>query len=298
MVRKADHGSIGAKGILALNPALRREKLVLRPSMTKFPGSPDYTLEICGAAYKKLPMFCNRQLIKILEDMGTDPDAIIALQEKAIQSLQYITTNPINAARFLETSMIGLAARVPRLIRSLHSIKLDFMEDSFLRDCVELAALVKLRDLKYRARIPVEQGATLYGTVDETGFLKEREIYVPIRSVDGKRSVMLGRCLVTRSPALHPGDVQMVQAVNVAPSSPLNQLHNCTVSSQHGSRDLLSMLSGGDLDGDLYNIICDPTLWPQEQFEPADYPRLQAKDLGRPVTIHDMTDFFLTFMES
>jgi hypothetical protein len=266
--------------------------------MTKFPGSQDFTLEICGASYKRLPMYFNRQLIKILEDMGTSSAAIIALQEKAIQSLQYITTNPVNAARFLETTMIGLAARVPRLIRSLDSIKLDFLEDSFLRDCVELGALVQLRDLKYRARIPVEQGATLYGTVDETGFLQERDIFVPVRSFEGKRSVMLGRCLVTRSPALHPGDVQMVQAVDVPLDSPLSQLHNCVVFSQHGRRDLPSMLSGGDLDGDLYNVIFDPSLWPKDQFEPADYPRVEAKELGRPVTIQDMTDFFITFMES
>lgn len=52
------------------------------------------------------------------------------------------------------------------------------------------------------------------------------------------------------------------------------------------------MLSGGDLDGDLYNVIIEPTLSTTMQFVPADFPH----DIGRPVNIQDMTDFFLTFM--
>jgi len=52
---------------------------------------------------------------------------------------------------------------------------------------------------------------------------------------------------------MHPGDVQVVNAVNVPEHSPLKQLRNVVVFSQHGARDIPSMLSGGDLDGDLYS---------------------------------------------
>ena len=54
-------------------------------------------------------------------------------------------------------------------------------------------------------------------------------------------------------------------------------------------------LSGGDLDGDTYNVIFDPTLWPTHRYAPADYPRVAAVDIGRTVEIADMTNFFLDF---
>ena len=55
--------------------------------------------------------------------------------------------------------------------------------------------------------------------------------------------------VVTRSPVMHPGDVQIVNAVDVPPHSPLKRLSNVVVFSQHGDRDLPGQLSGGDLDG-------------------------------------------------
>lgn len=160
-------------------------------------GSRDNTLEICGASYKKLPMYLNRQLVKILEDRGVPPSVFLALQNQAVQKLSYITKNPINAARFLDQNRIASGARVSRLIRLLNSIGLSFHHDEFLREVVETAAIIQLRDLKHRARIPIEKGFTLYGTVDETGLLKEGQIYVPTRDSDGTLNVVVGSCLVT-----------------------------------------------------------------------------------------------------
>ena len=110
-------------------------------------------------------MYLNRQLIKILEDMGARPTAFLELQDQAVRKLSFITTHPINAARFLEQKMIGGAARVSRLIRSLNSINLNFYNDKFLRDVVEIAAIMQIRDLKHRARIPIEKGVTLLSLI-------------------------------------------------------------------------------------------------------------------------------------
>lgn len=93
--------------------------------------------------------------------------------------------------------------------------------------------------------------------MDETGILKEGEVFV-ITSTEpgeGKKKVLTGRnIIITRSPALHPGDVQRVTAVDVPQDHPLRKLCNCICFSQKGERDLPSKLSGGDLDGDLYNV--------------------------------------------
>jgi len=265
--------------------------------MVKF-ESKDNNLEICGAAFKPLPCFLNRQFIKIFEDLGVSDEAFLDLQQKAVARLELLTRSPVNAANFLETHRIATAARVPSLIRLLADIGLDFKSDQFLRQIVEIAASIQLRDIKHRGRIPVEKGYTLYGIADETNFLRENQVHVIVRQRNGSKEVLLGPMIVTRAPALHPGDIRVVEAVGVPPGSTNEYLHNCIIFSQQGERDLPSQLSGGDLDGDLYNVILDRTLWPKRISDPADYPRLPAIDIGRNVTPADITNFFLTFMET
>ena len=133
--------------------------------------------------------------------------------------------------------------------------------------------------------------------MDETGFLQEGQVYLPIRNENGHATVQ-GRVVVTRSPALHPGDVQLADAVDVPENSSLRDLHNCVVFSSTGQRDLPSQLSGGDLDGDLYNIIYMTGLFPKVLSDPAEYPIVTPIDIGREVTRSDMTDFFIRFMEN
>lgn len=283
----------GAKGMVSLDTRLEGKSLLLRKSMIKFTGSGASDIEICGSAARPLPMYLNRQLIKILEDLGIHPDIFMGLQNTAVERLRCTTLSPAHAASFLERERVGKAARVPWLIRKLQTTGFDFLEDPFLRGTVELAVLSQLRELKHRSRIFVENGVTLYGIMDETDTLTEGQIYCCTES-----HVITGEVAVTRAPALHPGDIQIAMAVDVPDECPLNALHNCVVFSQRGQRDLPSQLSGGDLDGDLFNIIYDPQLLPPRVVEPADYPRVTARDIGRQVTREDMTDFFIEFMEN
>ena len=147
--------------------------------------------------------------------------------------------------------------------------------------------------------------------MDETGYLQEGQVFViteqhaqssyqglgrPI--IGGKQVLVQNNIAITRSPAMHPGDVQLVNAVDVPEDSPLQQLRNVVVFSQHGARDLASQLSGGDLDGDIYNVIYDKSLRPPATYVAAEYPRLSPVELDRPVTARDMSDFFVTFMET
>ncbi|KAI9668532.1 MAG: hypothetical protein M1829_005349 [Trizodia sp. TS-e1964] len=288
----------GAKGMISYDSRLTGETLLLRPSMIKFEGSKARDIEICGAAYRPLPMFLNRQLIKILEDLGIDGAVFEQLQESAVEKLRMTTLSGVNAAYFLEKNGIGGSARLPALLRALDRLGFSFQADEFLRHTTEMATLISLREIKYRSRILVEKGVTLYGIMDETGYLEEGKVFCKTFSEPEGNRVLTGEVLITRCPALHPGDVQKVAAVDVPADSPLHQLFNCIVFSQKGKRDLPSMLSGGDLDGDLYNIIYDERFLPTVFYSPADYPRATPIDIGRPVERKDMYEFFLKFMES
>lgn len=90
--------------------------------------------------------------------------------------------------------------------------------------------------------------------------------------------------------------MQTVRAVDVEHGNPLKALRNCIVFPQRGDRDLPSQPSSGDLDGDLFHIIWDERLIPPVTMTPADYPPTPARDLGRPVEVNDIVDFFIEFM--
>lgn len=295
----------GVKGMLSLDTRLTNKEICIRPeSMMKFPSRDFKELGICETAARPLKLVLNRQMIKILEDMGTKPSWFMDMQAKALEMLRGVTATIPNTCTFLEYQDIGGTIGLPRFIRRLHRHGIDYRHDPFLKAVVEYVVLRELRLLKHKARIPVEKGVTLFGVMDETGYLKEGEVFIhydvrqPGRyhGIDG--SLKDGCVIVTRSPALHPGDIQLAKMVTPPERHPLRALRNCVVFSQRGDRDLPSQLSGGDLDGDKYNIIWDEEAFPKTVFEPASYPRTMPRPLDRDVTRDDIANFFIEFMRS
>jgi hypothetical protein len=290
----------GAKGMLAVDPRLEGNKICIRPSMNKFESN-DRHLEICDMASKPMPMVLNRQLIKILEDMGAPAEWFLALQSKELQRLRRISATVYNTASFLRSQRIGESIQLHRFLRQTEAMGIDYRRDNFLRGAVEVVLLRELRLLKHKARIPVQNGMTLFGIMDETGFLKEGEVYVTYDMDEDRHAEPPGpqRVLVTRSPALHPGDVQAAWNTIPPDGHPLAQQRNCLVFSMWGSRDLPSQLSGGDLDGDVFHVLWDPDVVDMvATFPPADYPRVPPLELDRPVTSADIAAFFVDFMKT
>ncbi|KAI0130271.1 RNA-dependent RNA polymerase [Xylariales sp. AK1849] len=294
----------GAKGMLALDPRLTGKVMAVRASMVKFESEDNANLEICDMANKPIPLVLNRQMIKILEDMAVPNEWFFEQQNKELNRLRRITAQTINTIAFLKRQKIADHIGLPQLIRRLDKIGIDYKKDRFLSSVVETVVLRELRLLKHKARIPIEKGVTLFGIADETGFLEEEQIYITFEKSEivNAESMDLDECemIVTRSPALHPGDIQL--ATNIIPPKghPLRSLRNCIVFSQKGTRDLPSQLSGGDLDGDIYNVIWDQFAVRncKRVFAPADYPRVEPKTIDREVRREDMTAFFVEFMKT
>ncbi|KAL4779082.1 RNA dependent RNA polymerase-domain-containing protein [Aspergillus varians] len=290
----------GAKGMLSLDPLLSGSQIRVRPSMIKFQAEDQRHLEICGSGSKPIPLVLNRQVIKIMEDMGVSEKWFFKLQGLRVDQLRKATATTKNTANFIKNQGVGDCVRLYQLFLLFHRLKLNYKEVPFVRAVVEAMVLRELRLLKHKARIPVDKGITLFGIMDETGFLGENEVYATYDTLDGRFSPPPGKCrlLVTRSPALHDGDIQYVYHAPPPAGHPLTKHSNCIIFSQKGTRDIPSQLSGGDLDGDLYNIIWDPEATPKQVFAPADYPRVPPKDIGRPVEKQDMAEFFVDFMQS
>lgn len=139
--------------MISLDSTLEGDALCLRPSMIKFDGALEHNIEICGAGHRPLPMYLNRQLIKILEDLGVPARAFHDLQDAAVEKLRMTTESPVNAANFLQRNLIGKAAKLPWLIRKMVDLDIMFSDDNLLRNTLELAVLVQLRELKHRELI-------------------------------------------------------------------------------------------------------------------------------------------------
>jgi hypothetical protein len=163
---------------VALDSRLKGEQMFLRSNMKKFKTESSWKLEICGAAFKPLPMYLNRQLIKILEDLNVPSQAFFDLQDTATSRLRYMTESPYNTSLFLKTSVITKATQISSLIWHLGEAGLDYRKDEFLSSVVDMAVVTELRDIKYRGRILVDDGMTLYGIMDETGYLQEGQVFV------------------------------------------------------------------------------------------------------------------------
>ncbi|KAK4183734.1 RNA dependent RNA polymerase-domain-containing protein [Podospora australis] len=289
----------GVKGMLSLDTRLEGNVICVRDSMTKFESDERSFLEICDMAYKPIPMVLNLQLIKILEDMGAPDCWFLELQDQEVRRLRAITATVYNTASYLRIHSICEGVRLYAILRQAEDMGIDYRRDTFLRNAIEAILLKELKLLKHKGRIPVRKGITLFGVLDETGFLKEGEIYVtfknnPNQDRHSDPPPKFNPVIVTRSPALHPGDIQL--ATNMVPPEghPLAALCNCVVFSQKGSRDLPSQLSGGDLDGDIFNIIWDQEVVSEVRtFSAANYPRTHPME-------SDMTveDFFVEFMKA
>lgn len=222
----------------------------VRDSMLKFDSQDTQNLEICDVANKPIPLVLNRQMIKILEDMGVPEAWFFKAQNRELDYLRMITGNAVNTAEFLRRQKTAEQMRFPQFIRRLYGLGFDYKKDAFLCSVVEAVVLREVRLLKHKARIPIQKGVTLFGVMDEFKYLGDEEVFITFDEQQGKPYPDLRDRLVivTRSPALHPGDIQIRTAIVPPPGHPLCSLSNCIVFSQTGNRDLPSQLSGGDLE--------------------------------------------------
>ncbi|KAJ7456436.1 RdRP-domain-containing protein [Mycena latifolia] len=296
----------GAKGVLVHNPHFPDNMLCFRPSQTKFEAADIRTLDIAATSARPILMYLNRPLIALLEHHGTSGEAFMGLQKLAIDEVQSIKDSLVQASRILLSMVWALPFACPPSSIFRHQL---------VKTALAYATTHILREIKHRAHIPVPGSYTLIGVSDEWDCLDEGEIYATV--VDDRTGLNLpitGRLLITRSPQIHPGDVQFVTAVR---KPQLEHLRNVVVFSCRGSRSLPSKLGGGDLDGDIYNLILDVSkgkwyypgnlidhtqekLFPTEDFTavPGEYVAIPPKITPLPCTMSDVADFVIDFIKS
>jgi RNA-dependent RNA polymerase len=212
----------GGKGMVVQDPTLEGRVVYLRPSQVKF-ESDNRTFDIQSTSLRPKAMFLNRPLIVLLEYLGASNDRIMELQDRSIDEAQSMRHSFLNASKVLQQHGLGTSFHLPSLLRNMSTIlnlKIygETDEDSLYNDLIantlHCAETHILRELKYRAHIAVPGSFTLLGVSDEWDCLDEGEIFATVHDEKtGLYKEITGTVAITRSPQIHPGDVQTVTAV-------------------------------------------------------------------------------------
>jgi RNA-dependent RNA polymerase len=159
----------------------------------------------------------------------------------------------------------------------------DIMNDPIFSSILYSMQLNQSMNLKKKARILLPDSCVLIGIIDPTGTLEENEVFVQTRkdsfsmhkhghgvkrknrmeqaeimsSIDSEAQIIEGDVLITRNPCTHPGDIRILNCVD---KHELRYLFNVVVFSSKGFRPQCNMMSGGDLDGDVYFVAWDKEL--------------------------------------
>ncbi|RDB29625.1 RNA-dependent RNA polymerase 1 [Hypsizygus marmoreus] len=298
---------MGSKGMLSVDYKLSGRAICLRKSMIKFEAPDSTEVEIARAFDRPGAYYLNRPLIMLLEGLGVEYDVFKQFQDKAVQETQESTQSLAHAARMLESHGLGSSFRLPSVMLSLAKLGIDDIYGSlFYQKMLQFAVNHVLRELKNHSRIPVPGGWTLVGVADVHRYLQEGQIFACVKPLHGRKIYLEGPILISRSPTIHPGDVQIVNAIGSPPEGSCfasEALPNTVVFSVLGSRPLPSYLGGGDLDGDVYNLLPLndlPEFTPQKTCSPAIYAPTEKKLVNHsgPSTMTDVAEFVMEYINS
>ncbi|KAL1728439.1 RNA dependent RNA polymerase-domain-containing protein [Schizophyllum commune] len=326
---------LGYKGMVAVDEEMDKENtgihMRLRPSMRKFDSKEEdmWEADIEIARYFAYPnnMFTNKALVTVLENLGVGCDEFEKLQQSAVASVERIHDD-IDAWRdVLRSNNLCRTFRLVHILDNFVAMGLGMQatpgrprrppqpgfDSPFFKKIREVARMAILRDIKHDARFGIPDSYKLVGIADEgpayiragkenVYCLGDREIYACVQRTEGEDPVWLeGNCIISRSPVTHVGDVQRVHAIGKPPAhmlSSFGKLKNLVVLPSVGDRSLCSMLSGGDLDGDLYDIImCEDLLYSQQE-KPLDFDPGETFQLNRPATVDDICNFIVEYINS
>ncbi|KAF7350656.1 RNA-dependent RNA polymerase [Mycena sanguinolenta] len=299
----------GIKGVLSVHPHLEKNQVCIRPSMRKF-DSPLMGLGVMKVS-RFAPAHLNRQAICVMSALGMNAHALLSKFTQQIHhaqnlelELQSLDTSRHPAKHIYKNAFIPIT----------EMIKAGLAEQQLLKNVLKCIKCQLLRDLKYKARVLVPDGAYLMGIADEYEYaplifagidysnyvsvLEEGQIYCAITPSGAKsRRVLTGQCTIFRSPCIHPGDARLVTAVDHRLFQEMPLTNVVVFSTKKSERDLPSMLGGGDLDGDFYTVIYDKELQITRVHEPMDYTPVTPVKKDK-VEMFDIENFVADFIKS
>ncbi|KAK7308650.1 hypothetical protein VNO77_42270 [Canavalia gladiata] len=290
----------GYKGVVAVDPT-SSVKLSLRKSMRKY-DSDNTKLDVLACS-KFQPCYLNRQLITLLSTLGVKDYAFEKKQREAINQLNTMLTDPLKAHEVLDLMSTG---EITNILKEMLNCGYKPNVEPFLSMMLQTFRASKLLELRLKTRIFIPMGRAMMGCLDETRILEYGQIFVQFSNnrIRGpsddscsyglsKTCIVKGKVVVAKNPCLHPGDMRVLEAVDVPD---LHHMVDCVVFPQKGSRPHPNECSGSDLDGDIYFVCWDPELIPSRQIQPMDYTAAPSVEVEHDVMIEEVEEYFTNYI--
>jgi hypothetical protein len=308
----------GFKGVLSAWPdhifdqhlaelATKRDKslirVIFRKSQKKFKFSSEFiTLNAVNwMAFSLPPAALNSEFLMILDGCdnsnGKIRNAILKLYE---DNLSEIEESMIDSAKALaKLSVIKQNEFTAKFMNILLACGKNFQTSLDSETCELIQGLIINQTLipsimKRKLNIVIDKSRYLIGIIDETNSLDEDEVFVSYRdSSDCLNYLNAVPIIVCRNPCYALGEMRRVMTRDVPE---LRHLENVIVFSKQGKRPLPNMLSGGDLDGDLYFVSWDERITDMDNDAPLHYPK--SKVTGKMTSKDLRSEIIKTFVKS
>lgn len=291
-------GSIGVLVVVAEDDrSCQGTKIQIRPSQKKFEAS--YSgLEIIR--YSSLSSaFLNSQIILVLHTLGISTETFLVKMKETLRDMDEAMHDDAKARLLLRDHGDDTSTMISQCIAG------GLGSDPAIKTLLRLWRAWSIRSIKEKFRILIKEGAFVLGCIDETGALDGTrelpQVFLQVSDSSQHRKsahrIITGKVLLLRNPALAPGDIRIVQAVDCPR---LRHLKDVVVLPQTGERPLSDMCAGGDLDGDDYMVIWDPSLIPAG-YSHAPMPNVAhsaSKMVEGTVQTHDIVNFYVDFLRN
>lgn len=138
------------------------------------------------------------------------------LQRTMCERLKSIFSRPDSA---LETiSQFSMESDAYGIMSTMLKASIPLSEP-FLHSALHLFQCSKVKEVKLKARILIPKSAQLMGVLDELSVLQYGQLYVQFtdwNDPSGRtRTVLKGRVLLAKMPVLHPGDIRLLECVDL-----------------------------------------------------------------------------------
>lgn len=300
----------GFKGVVAVSPPgpgqedRGTRRMSLRPSMRKFESTHN-VLEVVSWT-KFQPAFLNRQIITLLTTLGVPDDAFWQLQEAMLGKLRRVLSDSDVAYEVVTNSCPEQGSTAGLMLGAGFAPATE----PHLRAMLLAICTSQMQGLLNKTWIFVPKGRWLMGCLDEFGILEQGQCFLRVSTPsvgsrcvnrspifpseykgDADAQVITGTVVMAKNPCLHPGDVRILEAVDVPD---LYHLVDCFVFPKKGERPHADEASGSDLDGDVYFVTWDESLVPpgRKSCTPMDYSSAKTKQLPRDVHQQVSTKYY------
>ncbi|KAJ6557807.1 RNA dependent RNA polymerase-domain-containing protein [Mycena capillaripes] len=246
------------------------KKVAYRRSMVKYNEGP-HVLEVQNVSKPPKSGRLNKQFIVLLLTLGVPLSVFEELLQMQLDQIDEITTDRQKALDCVDGEIDaegdGFYQELYEMLLAGHD-----MNEPYLASQLRRFQNASRDALRKKLNIAVKGSGNLLGVMDHCGVLKEGEVYINLPSKGGPQ---VGPVAAMRNPAYDPDGIRVLEAVN---RPELKHLTNCIVFASSGSRSEPDRMGGGDLDGDLYFVIFNPSLIPEPRTPPS------AATLKKPVT--------------